>query len=110
MAECNCGALHRHAASRVSGPHGHLWRGAPAANSFRLCSVLQSSAHALGITERCALTSSSPTIWHHCRHADPGWTAPSIRPDMIFGKDSAGNHAAFTTCHSLFEGGLECRL
>ena len=37
-----------------------------------LCGVLQSSAHALGITERCALATSSPTIWRHCRHSDPG--------------------------------------
>ena len=37
-----------------------------------LYGVLQSSAHALGITERCALASSSPTIWRHCRHSDPG--------------------------------------
>jgi hypothetical protein len=58
------------------------------ANSFRLCGVLQSSAHALGIRERCALASSSPTLWRHCRHSDPGWTAPLIRPDMIFGKDN----------------------
>jgi hypothetical protein len=48
---------------------------------------LQSSAHAFGIGERCALASSSPTIWRHCRHSDPGWTAPPICSDMIFGKD-----------------------
>src|SRR4051794_7099652 len=42
-------------------------------------------------TERCALASSRPTIWRHCRHSDPGWTAPPIRPDMIFGRDRSGN-------------------
>ena len=26
-------------------------------------------------------------IWRHCRDSDPGWTAPPMRPDMIFGKD-----------------------
>jgi hypothetical protein len=30
-------------------------------------------------------------IWRHCRHSDPGWIAPPIRPDMIFGKDSDRN-------------------
>ena len=30
-------------------------------------------AHALGIRERCALTSSSSTLWRYCRHSDPGW-------------------------------------
>ena len=49
--------------------------------------VLQSGAHALGITKRCALASSSPTVRCHCRHSDLGRTASSIRPDMIFGKD-----------------------
>jgi hypothetical protein len=42
----------------------------------------------LGITERCAFASSRPTIWRHCRYSDPGWIAPPIRPDMIFGKDT----------------------
>jgi hypothetical protein len=37
-----------HRASRVPGPDAGLWRGAPAANSFFLCSVLQSGTHALG--------------------------------------------------------------
>ena len=77
-------------APRVPGSSGNLRRDAPAANSFRLCGVLQSSAHALGITERCALASSGPTIWRHCRHSDLGGAAPPIRPDMIFGKDRAG--------------------
>jgi hypothetical protein len=87
MAEWLCGTSDRHVAPRVPGPNGHLQRGAPAANSFRLCDVLQSSAHALGITERCPLASSRPTIWRHCRHSDLGWAASPIRPDMIFGKD-----------------------
>ena len=49
---------------------------------------LQSSAYALGITERCAPAPSSPTIWRHCRHSDLGWATSPIRPDMIFGKDN----------------------
>ena len=88
VAEWLCRTSDRRIALRVPGSNAHLRRGAPAANSFRLCGVLQSSAHALGITERCALASSRPTIWRYRRHSDPGWTAPPIRPDMIFGKDS----------------------
>src|SRR5262249_27548272 len=42
----------------------------------------------LAFTERCALASSSPTVWCYCRHSDLGRAASSIRPDMIFGKDS----------------------
>jgi non-ribosomal peptide synthetase component F len=57
-----------------------------APDSFHLCNVLQSSAHALGITERCALASISPAIWRCCRYADLGWAAPSICLDMIFRK------------------------
>src|SRR6476659_9259852 len=81
----------RHIAPRMPGSSGNLQRDAPAASSFRLCVILQSGAHALGTTERCALASSSPTFWHHPRHSDPGWTAPPIRPDIIFGRDSRQN-------------------
>ena len=88
VAEWVCSTSNRHIAPRMPGSNAHRRRGAPAASSFRLCGVLQSSAHALGITERCALTSSSSTIWRHCRHSDLGWTASPIRPDMIFGKDN----------------------
>src|SRR6185503_10005305 len=88
VAEWLCRTSDRHIVLRVPGSSAHLRRGAPAANSFRLCGVLQSSAHALGITERCALASSRPTIWRYRRHSDPGWTASPIPPDMIFGKDS----------------------
>ena len=64
-----------------------LRRDALAANPFRLCSVLQSSAHAHGVTERCALASRSSAVRCHCRHSNLGRTASSIRPEMIFGKD-----------------------
>ena len=100
-----CGTSDRHIAPRVPGPNGHLQRGAPAANSFRLCDVLQSSAHALGIAERCPLASSSPTVWLHCRHSYLGRATSSIRPDMIFGKDRgaifknyAGKHGHTDQC------------
>ena len=87
LAKWHCGTSDWHTASRVPGPNGHLRRGAPTPGSFRLCSVLQSNAYALGITERCAVTSSCPTIWRHCSHSDLGRATSSIRPDMIFGKD-----------------------
>jgi hypothetical protein len=88
VAEWNCRAPHRHPASRVPGPYGHLQRDAPAANSFRLCSVLQSSAHAFGIGEGRPVATGSSTLWRHRRHSYSGWTAPPIRPDMIFGRDN----------------------
>ena len=91
MAEWLCRTSDRHIAPRMPGSNAHLRRGAPAASSFRLCRVLQSNAHALGVTERCALASSSPTIWRHCRYSDLGWAASPTRPDMIFGKDSRKN-------------------
>jgi hypothetical protein len=90
VAEWLCRTSDRRIALRVPGSNAHLRRGAPAANSFRLCGVLQSRAHAPGITEKCALASSRPTIWRYRRHSDPGWTASPIRPDMIFGKDRHG--------------------
>jgi transposase InsO family protein len=50
--------------------------------------LIFSEMHLRRILLRCALASSSPTLWRHCRHSDPGWTAPPIRPDMIFGKNT----------------------
>jgi hypothetical protein len=38
------------------------------ASYFLVCGVLQSDAHALGITERCAPASSSPADRCHCRY------------------------------------------
>jgi hypothetical protein len=99
VAEWLCRTSDRHAAPRVPGSNAHLRRGASAASSFRLCGVLQSSAHALGVRERCAFASSGPTIWRHCHHSDPGWAAPSIRPDMIFGKDSQGGERQTNQAH-----------
>ena len=84
IAERLIGTLRRECLDHIA----DLWRGAPAENSFRLCGLLQSSAHALGITERRALASSRPTVWHHCRHPHLGRTASPICPDMIFGKDN----------------------
>jgi hypothetical protein len=95
LAKWLCGTLNRHIAPRVPGPNRHFQRGTPTANSFRLCDVLQSSAHALGITERYAVASSRPTVWRHCSHSDLGRAASSIRPDMIFGKDRCRS-AAFS--------------
>ena len=87
MAKWYCGTSDWRTASRVPGPNGHLRRGAPTPDSFRLCSVLQSSAYALGITKRCAVTSSRPTVWRHCSDSNPGRATSSIRPDIIFGKN-----------------------
>ena len=58
-----CRTSDRHIASRVPGSNADLRRGTSAVNSFRLCGVLQSSAYPLGITKRCALAPSSPTVW-----------------------------------------------
>ena len=83
-----CGTSDRHYAPRVLGSNADLWRGALAPNSCFVRGVLQSSAHASGITERCALASIGPTVWRHRRHSHFGGTASSIRADMIFGKDT----------------------
>jgi hypothetical protein len=88
VAKWHCGTADWHTASRVLGPNGHLWRGAPTPGSFRLCSVLQSSAYALGIKERCTVTSSRPAVRRYWRRSDLGRATSSIRPDMIFGKDN----------------------
>jgi hypothetical protein len=104
VAKWLCGTPDRHIASRVPGPNADLWRVAPAASSCLIYGVLQSGAHALGITERCALASSSPTVRCHCRHSNLGRTTPSIRPDMIFGKDTRGANAKETKAFGIKSG------
>ena len=99
VAKWLCGTSDRHIAPRVPGSNAHLWRAAPATNSFRLCGVLQSSAHALGITERCALASSSPTVWWRCRDSYLGRATSSIRPDIIFGKDTGSDGSRLDQRH-----------
>jgi hypothetical protein len=86
-AKWHCGTSDWHTASRVLGPNGHLRRGAPTPNSFRVCRVLQSRTYALGITERCAATASSSAMRDHCRYGYFVRAASSVRADMIFGKD-----------------------
>ena len=81
------GLHHQYVRIRFSERTGHLRRDAPAPDTFRLYGVLQSSAHALGITGRYAVASNHPTVWCHCRHSDLGWAASLLHPDMIFGKD-----------------------
>ena len=44
-------------------------------------------AHTHLVLRKDALLHRVQRVWRHCRHSDPGWTAPPIRPDMIFGKD-----------------------
>src|SRR5262245_41023195 len=75
-------------AQRVPGPNADLWRGAPAPNSCVVCGGLQSGPHTPGITERCAVASTGPTVLRHYRHSHFSGTASSIRADMIFGKDT----------------------
>jgi hypothetical protein len=83
MAKRHCRTSDRHTAPRVPGPNVDLWRVAPASRSFRLCGVLQSIAHALGITERRALASSRPTVRCHCRHSDSGLCVPKTSSVLI---------------------------
>ncbi|MGZ5915747.1 MAG: integrase core domain-containing protein, partial [Methyloceanibacter sp.] len=47
----------------------------------------QSNAHALGITERCTVASSSAAVWLIVAIPILAGLHSSIRPDMIFGKD-----------------------
>ena len=78
--------------------------------SFLSARILQSGAHALGVTERCAVASSSPAVRCHCRRSHLGGTASSMGPDMIFGKERyngnlAGDCSASATGVELMSGG-----
>ena len=67
-------------APRVTGPDGDRRQDAPAANSFRLCGVLQSRAPARGFTEKCAVATSRPIIRSVliCLFAMAGYSATTV--------------------------------
>jgi hypothetical protein len=97
VAERLCRTFDRYVAPVVFGSNADLGRGTPAASAFGLRGLLQHHAHALGITERCTAKPAHTTLWQDRRYPSLGWTAPSIRPDMIFGKDRSD--AAFNPSH-----------
>jgi len=52
------------------------------------CRIVQRDAHALGVGQGRVATTSRPTIRHHRHRTNLVRFASSIRPDMIFGKDT----------------------
>src|SRR5271154_7168985 len=88
LAKWDCGTSDRHLAPRMPRPNAGFWRSAPAANSLRLCDLLQQSAHAHDVTEGCSSTSGGPAKRNYYRHTRSVGSSSSIRTDMIFGKDS----------------------
>jgi hypothetical protein len=75
-------------AARLSGSRRDLWRSAFARRSDRLLELLQRGAHASRIVEGYSPTPSRPKIRSYRRRANPVRATPSLRADMIFGRDS----------------------
>src|SRR5256886_16124650 len=61
---------------------------ASAANVGFVFVSLQRVAHALGVGEGCAVTTSYPEVRSDHHHANSFRTAPSLCADLIFGKDT----------------------
>src|SRR4029434_5605527 len=82
-------ACARNASARVPRSCFDRRRAASAANAGLIFVLLQRVAHALGVGEGCAVTTSYPEVRSDHHHANSFRTAPSLCADMIFGKDNA---------------------
>src|SRR4029434_4377173 len=81
-------ACARNASARVPRSCFDRRRAASAANARLIFVLLQRVAHALGVGEGCAVTTSYPEVRSDHHHANSFRTAPSLCADMIFGKDT----------------------
>src|SRR6266511_437997 len=77
----------RNASARVPRSCFDRRRAASAANAGLIFVLLQRVAHALGVGEGCAVTTSYPEVRSDHHHANSFRTAPSLCADLIFGKD-----------------------
>src|ERR1700716_1711105 len=64
-----------------------VWRAAPSPPPQIVSKILQRVSHALIAEQGCAGFARCPCGWPHSLPAHPGRIAPSIRRDLISGRD-----------------------
>ena len=87
MAKRLCGTVDRFDQAGLSGPRRLIWRAASSPPARIVSKILQRGSHAFIAGQGCTGFAGRPDRWpHHCQAA-PGRIAPSIRPDLISGRD-----------------------
>src|SRR3974390_885949 len=89
MAERICRAADRLDTAGMPGPHCGDRRAAPSPHPPVLHGILQCGAHAPLVKEGCAEWNGHSAPRAYRRTAYAWWTPPSIRADLICGRDSS---------------------
>ena|SRR6266566_3191051 len=84
LAERLCRKTDRIDPTRVRRPCDRLGRGAPTPDSASLCPLLQRSANAPLVGQRCAPLAPGPADRQHHVICSPWWTASPLPPSLSF--------------------------
>src|SRR5438552_12159478 len=88
MAKRICRTADRLDQTGMPGLCRRVWRAAPLPPPQIVSKILQRGSHALIAEEGCAGFARCSGRWPHSLPTDPGRIAPSIRPDLISGRDT----------------------
>ena len=87
MAKRLCGTAERLYQAGLLGLCSCIWRAASSPPTRIVSEILQRSSHPLGAEQGCTGSASSPSCWQHNCEAAPRWITPSIRSNLICGRD-----------------------
>src|SRR2546430_11865462 len=87
MAKRICRTADRLDQTGMPGLCRRVWRAAPLPSPQIVSKILQRGSHALIAEEGCAGFARCSGRWPRSLPSDPGRIAPSIRPDLISGRD-----------------------
>src|SRR5438105_4262416 len=87
MAKRICRTADRLDQTGMPGLCHRVWRAAPLPSPQIVSKILQRGSHALIAEKGCAGFARCPGCWPRSLPTDPGRIAPSIRPDLISGRD-----------------------
>src|SRR6516164_1927977 len=95
MAKRLCGTADRLYQAGLLGLCSCIWRAASSPPTRIVSEILQRSSHPLGAEQGCTGSASSPSCWQHNCQAAPRRITPSIRSNLICGRDSGCPQAYF---------------
>jgi hypothetical protein len=103
LAERICGTFDRLGPPGMPRPHPRGWRATPAPHPYVLRGVLQLRPNASLIRQGCAGSKGHSARRLYTNAPRPWWTAPSLRADLIYGRDSQKQryHPTFTARNAL---------
>src|SRR6516165_5792721 len=91
MAKRLCGTADRLYQAGLLGLCSCVWRAASSPPARIVSEILQRSSHPLGAEQGCTGSASSPSCWQHNCQAAPRRITPSIRSNLICGRDKGAS-------------------